>query len=145
MQPNIMIHFKPDVEETTVREAQTRWGLKPAAIRKGPAGTNGAVVTYEYDPLSPLAPAVPEIMPALVEKVTARIPFYEDVDAGDYLSKTVCARGTVRRTAENGVILNLFECSNLDARRIVLLYEEILTGEATLVKKYGVRQAEEVR
>ena len=142
MQANIIIHFKPGVRQEVIAETQAKWGLKPVQIRKDPAGTSGATLTYEHDPLSPLSSELPVVAPLLVEKVTARIPFYEDAEPGVYPPDHGTNLCIVRRTAENGVLLNIFECVASDVRSVALIYGDILTGKAKPIIKYGVRSAE---
>lgn len=148
MNPTICFWLKSELSEDEIHEMQAKWGLPKIQIRKD-EGTDRKVVTYACDPLDPTV-GIPRIPPAAIEKVTARLPVYEDgVKPGTYTDKDLRVVLEVRAAArgENGALVRfqMFSFSAPDIGPLTLVYRKVLKGDLQPEEEYGIQHSEEVQ
>ena len=146
MNPTIRFWLKSGLSEDYIHELQEKLGLHKIQICKE---MDRKVVTYACDPLEPTV-EIPRIPPAAIEKVTARLPVYEDgMKPGSYFEKQFRTSVEVRAAerGENGAVIrfHVVSISAPDIGELREAYRKVLTGELKPEKKYSGQQIEEVR
>lgn len=127
MQPTVQYWWKTGLDEVTAEKMQDYWGLKARPKMDG----GRLVATCHFDPLDPTI-ELPRVVPAALEKVTARIPVYENIPLGTYADH----RGSVLEVrsatrGENGAVISyrMALIVGPDILNIALIYRDVLEGK----------------
>lgn len=126
MQPTIQFWVKKEFE-AKIEELQREWDLKVRPRMDG----DRMVATCHFDPLDPTI-ELPRVVPSALEKVTARIPVYENIPLGTYVDH----RGSVLEVraatrGENGAVINfrMLLIVGPDILNVALVYRDVLEGK----------------